>query len=1093
MMLKKALQIALIALPLTFAELWLLDFGVRLPTVEVVAQTVDERKLEANRLFHEGKKQYDISQFGEALQLWQQALVIDREIGDRQGEVNFTNSLGNTSSRVVEYGEAIDLYEQSFDFNGQSLVIKFDDLQELSFSNTFRVIGDHQVKDSYLNDLGDEHYRLAEYEQAIDFYEQSLAISREIGARQREAYSLNRLGAAYYLLAEYEQAIDFYDQSLAIFREIGDSQGEANSLDNLGFAYNSLAEYERGIEFHDQSLAIFREIGDRQGEANSLGNLGLAYGSLAKYEQAIGFFEQSLAIFREIGDRQGEANSLDKLGLAYRHLAEYEQAIDFYDQSLAIFREIGDSQGEASSLVNLGLAYYSLSEYEQAIDFLEQSLAISREIEHSQREASSLVSLGLAYYSLEEYEQAIDFLKLSLAIYREIGDHQLEANSMITLGNAYYNLAKYEQAIDLYKESLAISREIKNRQVEANSIVGLGIMYKRLGEYEKAIDFHKKSLDIFREIGNHQGEYKSLFGLGNAYSSLAQYEQASDLLEKSLAISRKIGNRQGEANSLVNLGIVYNGLGEYKQAIDFHEQSLDIFREIDDRQGEAYSLNDLGNVYDSLGEYERAIDFHEQSLDIFREIGVSQGEALSFGNLGAALKDYGDFTEAEPYLYNSIYIYEEIRTNISSNNDAWKVSIFETQTDPYIALQQVLIAQNKPQQALLISERGRAQALVDLLLSKQSLTPQPPKLQEIQNIAQQQNATLVEYSVIFNRELYIWVIPPDGEIQFRTVNLPQDISLQQLVKVSREQIGIRGRGNNHATPQTHDTTNNLQQLHQLLIAPIADLLPENEEERIIFIPHQELFLVPFAALQNKNKAYLIEKHTILTAPSIQSLSLTRQHRERVKNLPGEALVVGNPTMPQLKKLSPLDGAETEAKEIAQMLDTEPLIGAQATETAIVQKMPNAKVIHLATHGLLDDISGVGSPGAIVLADSDSDDGFLTSREIMEKFGQASATPLQAELVVLSACDTGRGDIKGEGVVGLSRSLIAAGVPSLVVSLWKVPDHATQELMVEFYTNLYERKLDKAQALRQAMLTMLEGGENPDPLDWAAFTVIGEAE
>ena len=112
---------------------------------------------------------------------------------------------------------------------------------------------------------------------------------------------------------------------------------------------------------------------------------------------------------------------------------------------------------------------------------------------------------------------------------------------------------------------------------------------------------------------------------------------------------------------------------------------------------------------------------------------------------------------------------------------------------------------------------------------------------------------------------------------------------------------------------------------------------------------------------------------------------------------------------------------------------------------------------------------------------------------MEQYGLPNTTPLQAELVVLSACDTGRGDIKGEGVIGLSRSLIAAGVPSLVVSLWKVPDDATQELMVEFYTNLYERKLDKAQALRQAMLTMLDGGENPDPVDWAAFTLIGEAE
>ncbi|NEP14909.1 MAG: CHAT domain-containing protein [Symploca sp. SIO2C1] len=704
--------------------------------------------------------------------------------------------------------------------------------------------------------------------------------------------------------------------------------------------------------------------------------------------------------------------------------------------------------------------------------------------------------MAISYFpfnSLAEYEQAIDFYEQSLAIFREIEDQKGVAISLGNLGNVYLSLAEYERAIDFHQQSLAIKKEIGDRQGVAISLNDLGSAYGSLAEYERVIDFYEQSLDINREIGARQGVANSLNNLGAAYRRLAEYERAIDFHQQSLDINRKIGARQGEANSLGSLGLAYYSLAEYERAIDFHQQSLDINRKIGARQGEAISLANLGLAYSSLAEYERAIDFYEQSLAIFREIGVRQGDAISLANLGTALANSGNFTEAEPYFYDSINIYEKIRTKLGLNNDDWKVSIFETQTHPYLSLQQVLIAQNKPQQALLISERGRAQALVNLLLNKQSLIPQPPNLQEIQNIAQQQNATLVEYSVIYDSELYIWVIPPDGEIQFRTVNLPQDISLQELVKVSREQIGIRGRGNNNATPQTHDATNHLQQLHQLLIAPIADLLPENQEERIIFIPHEELFLVPFAALQDKNKAYLIEKHTILTAPSIQSLSLTRQHRERVKNLSGEALVVGNPTMPQLKKLSPLDGAETEAKQIAQMLDTEPLLGAEATETAIVQKMPNAKVIHLATHGLLDDISGVGSPGAIVLADSDSDDGFLTSREIMEKFGQASATPLQAELVVLSACDTGRGEIKGEGVVGLSRSLIAAGVPSLVVSLWKVPDDATQELMVEFYTNLYEGKLDKAQALRQAMLTMINGGENPDPLDWAAFTVIGEAE
>jgi CHAT domain-containing protein len=264
----------------------------------------------------------------------------------------------------------------------------------------------------------------------------------------------------------------------------------------------------------------------------------------------------------------------------------------------------------------------------------------------------------------------------------------------------------------------------------------------------------------------------------------------------------------------------------------------------------------------------------------------------------------------------------------------------------------------------------------------------------------------------------------------------------------------------------------------------------------VIIPHAELFLVPFVALQDANGNPLLEKHTILTAPSIQVLELTQQQRVKVQqaNIQG-AIVVGNPSMPKItltrdrppEQLSPLPVAEQESVAIAQILNTKALIRNQAAKTAIVPRLSQARIIHLATHGLLDDFKGLGVPGAIALAPSgtgEPNDGLLTSNEIME-------LKLNAELVVLSACDTGRGNITGDGVIGLSRSLIAAGVPSIIVSLWSVPDAPTAGLMVEFYRNWREKKMDKAQALRQAMLTTMK--THPNPRDWAAFTLIGEAE
>lgn len=258
------------------------------------------------------------------------------------------------------------------------------------------------------------------------------------------------------------------------------------------------------------------------------------------------------------------------------------------------------------------------------------------------------------------------------------------------------------------------------------------------------------------------------------------------------------------------------------------------------------------------------------------------------------------------------------------------------------------------------------------------------------------------------------------------------------------------------------------------------------------MPHKALLLVPFAALQDPEKKFLIEKHTPRTITSIQSLALTEQKQKvadstRRSALPlASALVVGNPIMPQLaaipgqapQQLAPLPGAEFEARQISPLLQTMPLIGAIASEGIVTQEMRTAPILHFATHGLFDDQQGLNSALALT---PQGGDGFLTAEEIM-------GLSLRADLAVLSACDTARGSITGDGMIGLSRSFFAAGVPSLVSSLWPVADLSTAALMEQFYRNL-QMQPDKAQALRQAMLTTMVS--YPDPTDWGAFVLMGQ--
>jgi CHAT domain-containing protein/uncharacterized protein HemY len=878
---------------------------------------------------------------------------------------------------------------------------------------------------------------------------------------------------------------------------------------------------------------VLAQTSDAQkAEADQLLKQGVEQYRISQFEAAIQSWQQALTLFREIKNRKAEGWVLNNLGLVYRDLGQYSKSIEYLEQSLAIAREMNDRQQEGTCLGNLGNAYAALGKYDKAMELYEHSLALARETQNRLGEGKVLGNLGNAYEFLGNYPKAIEYLQQRLEIALEIKDRRGEAAARGNLGRIYRNLGEYTKAFEYLQQWLAIAREIKDRKGEGRAMSNLGLLYHSLGDYTKAIDYHQQWLAIAREVKDREGEQIANSNLGIAYQALDEYAKAIEYTQQSLAIAREIQDREGEGKTLGNLGLAYRYLGDYPKAIEYIQQSLAIAREIKSRKSEGTNLGNLGIAYYSLRDYAKAIDYAQQWLAIAREIKDLKSESRALNNLGLALYKSGNLTASEKILVEGIKAHESLRSKVG-DDDANKVSIFEEQSRTYRHLQTVLIAQNKIDAALEIAERGRARAFVELLtrrLSSNQTEPAnstPPTIEQIKQIAASQNSTLVQYSIIYDdfnvqekqqayeSELYIWVIKPTGEITFHRVDLKplwqqQNISLDELVQSSRDAIGVRGlsvigivsRPETQQKPQAN-LTERLQQLHQLLIEPIANQLPTDSSDRVIFIPQKELFLAPFPAFQDKEGKYLVEKHTILTAPSIQVLELTRKQRQNRGSREsgigsGNALVVGNPTMPSVppypgekpQQLPSLPGAEQEALAIAPLLNTKAIIGKDATKTAIKQLMPKASIIHLATHGILDDVRGMGSAlalapsqGRFALSPSDNDDGLLTAEQILEM-------KLNAELVVLSACNTGRGRITGDGVIGLSRSLISAGVPSVLVSLWSVPDAPTASLMTNFYQNL-QNSPDKAQALRQAMLTTMK--QHPNPRDWAAFTLIGEAQ
>ncbi|NMF59061.1 CHAT domain-containing protein [Pseudanabaena yagii] len=449
------------------------------------AQTTQARKAEADRLLQQGIQQCKTGQCEAAMQSFQNALNIYREIKDRRGE---GKALGN---------------------------------------------------------LGIAYDALGKYDKAIEFQLQSLAIKREIKDRLGEGNSLGNLGNAYDALGKYGKAIEFHLQSLAIAREIKDRLGEGNLLGNLGNAYDALGKYDKAIEFHLQYLAIAREIKDRLGEGNSLGNLGNVYYALGKYDKAIEFQLQSLAIAREIKDRLGEEAALGNLGGAYMSLEKYDKAIEFQLKRLAIAREIKNRRGEGNSLGNLGIAYDALSKYDKAIEFHLQRLAIAREIKDRSGEMYGLNNLAVAYGKLNRDREAMISYQQSLTIAREIGDRSTEGLALSNLGIVLSKAKRLELAILFYKQSInvreAIRKDIRklDKDIQKSYLETVSSSYKRLANLLIQQDRIMEALQVLDllKVQELEDYFKNIKGSDRSAQGVRLLEPEKAMSDKLLAVS----------------------------------------------------------------------------------------------------------------------------------------------------------------------------------------------------------------------------------------------------------------------------------------------------------------------------------------------------------------------------------------------------------------------------------------------------------------------------------------------------------------------------------------------------------------------------
>ncbi|XP_066026422.1 tetratricopeptide repeat protein 28-like [Pocillopora verrucosa] len=935
--------------------------------------------------------------------------------------------------------------------------------------------------------------------------------------KTEEGIRCSLLGIAHHNLGQFKTAIDYHqrhleiakERDLEIAKEVGDKAGEGRSYANLGCTYIGLGQFKTAIDYHQRHLEIAKEVGDKAGEGKSYGNLGCAYGSLGQFKTAIDYHQRDLEIAKEVGDKAGEGRSYANLGCAYIGLGQFKTAIDYHQRDLEIAKEVGDKAGEGKSYGNLGCAYGSLGQFKTAIDYHQRHLEIAKKVGDKAGEGKSYGNLGCAYGSLGQFKTAIDYHQQEeccLQIAKEVGDKAGEGRSYGNLGSAYRGLGQFKTAIDYHQRDLEIAKEVGDKAGEGNSYADLGCAYFGLGQFKTAIHYHQRHLETAKEVGDKAGEGISYGNLGCAYRGLGEFKTAIHYHQRDLEIAKEVGDKAGEGKSYGNLGCAHFCLGQFKTAIDYHQRHLEIAKEVGDKAGEGKSYANLGCAYGSLGQFKTAIDYHQRHLEIAKEVGDKAGEGKSCANLGKNFERQGNLKRAFDCFHSSVEAFDSIRDGLQFN-DQWKICYRNQHKSAYTGLWRINLIQNEFVNALLAAEKGRAQALKDLLETKY----QPRD--SLRNSGSFLTLSFVPLGTVFMAIsgpcVYYWVFLSDGNVQLRKVHVNNykyqeelEFFIEQLNKIALKEIhardAIKCENLSHGSPKAEEAANDiiqidvrysqsssaLQKLYDIIVTPIADLIEGNE---LTVVPEGPFFLVPYAALEDSKSTYLSDLFRIRVLPSLTTLQLINDCPAEF-HLKSGALLVGDPCFEEIiyqgRRLVQLPGARKEAEMIGRILSISPLIGEMATKDEVLKRLSSVALVHIAAHGKMETGEVILAPNTTRETPQPQEkDYLLTMKDVME-------AGLRARLVVLSCCHSARGEVMAEGVVGVARAFLGAGARSVVVTLWAIADEGTLEFMSFFYDALAKGK-KASEALNQAMKCLRKSETFKEVKYWAPFVLIGD--
>jgi CHAT domain-containing protein len=889
-----------------------------------------------------------------------------------------------------------------------------------------------------------------------------------------------------YLEGSKREAVGAWREALGAFRTLGERREEARALYAMTVLSRLVNEPREALELGKEALPLWQSLGDLLWEAATWNEVGLDLWTLGETAEARASFEKARALQQQTGDRYGQAVSLSNLCLMDLAQGKLRSGLACYEEALPLLEAVRAGALEDSALTNVGRVYDLLGEPDQALERYRQALARMRATGNRAGEARALSNLGVLSLETGDVQEALAHSGQALAIFRELEDHRWQARVLGNLGALYHGLGEPKRALAHYEEALRLWRETGDRAGEAATLGNLGLVHALLGEPKKALEAHSQALEIWRGAGDRRGEGNALGNLGRARLALGEPREALASFDEAAERLHAAGDLAGEAEALAGRGRALLALGETEKSLAPLTQALELTRTARAPASEAQVLSSLAQAERLLGRGAEARQRSGEVLDAIEKLRARIGNPdllASFSALAHQAYEFHRDLLMEAHLDRAALETVErarARTLVELLSEA-KVEIRQgvdtALLDRRAALERRLSA--KAQRALAEDQEAllRDLDLVDAEIREQSpsyaaLTqPRPLTVPEIQALLDP-GTLLLSYSLGAEKS-WLWAVTAES---VETFELPgravlEDAARRLHQKLSTFDVADRG-----------EETREAADLSRILLGPVADRLAG---KRLAIVADGALHYVPFGALPP------LTEHEIVYLPSASALAVQRRTLAGRLPAPRRLAVLADPAFAPGDSFERLPASREEAEALAKIAppgEALVLLGSAAGRSTVLgDRLQGFRVVHFATHGVLDTESPALSGLALSTVDErgQPQEGFLHLRDVYN-------LRLDADLVVLSGCRTALGkELKGEGLIGLTRGFQYAGAARVVASLWRVEDRATAALMTLFYRAMWEDGLPPAAALRQAQLRLRGERRWRDPYFWAGFVMEGD--